>query len=63
MIVKGGPSQVQDAIPGEILVTIEAANANEQGDASHDSYKERQRQAVRQRLSLGAVRPARRREK
>jgi len=45
------------------VVDMEAANANEQGDASHDSYKERQRQAVRQRLSLGAVRPARRREK
>ncbi len=45
------------------VVDQEAAVANEQGEASHHAYKERQRQAVRQRLSLGLERSARRREK
>jgi len=45
------------------VVDQEAAVSNETGEASHTAYKERQRQAVRSRLSLGLVRNARRREK
>lgn len=42
------------------LVDKVAAEANEQGEASHAEYKERQRNAVRERLSLGGTMTGRR---
>ncbi len=41
------------------LVDQQTALANESGEASHAEYKERQRQAVRKRLSLGHTAPKR----
>ena len=35
------------------MIDRETEEANERGDASHASYKERQRTAVAQRLKLG----------
>ena len=40
------------------LLDAETEAANESGDASHEAYKQRQREAVFRRLRLGA-RPAR----